>query len=159
MTFYRTDLHTQQVEEWASQDADKLSAKMQVQLYAMAVEAIEIRSRNTLSSVTVLAVVDRVIHESKEKIPILFPVTIDSNGMNLSGLLETCEACKKADLSKALRFLLTELLTILGDITADILTDPLHQELKKVTSDQISADSEIHSLQVKPTVNTNRDTK
>ena len=67
-----------------------------------------------------------------EKFPILSEVKLINKHPNFQELPNTGNH-KPEELVEALRFFLIELITVLGRITADILTAPLHKELLKVT--------------------------
>ena len=82
-----------------------------------------------------MVVVDRAIHESKGEFPMLSQIKSEAGGINFGGLLEKTDTIKADELRLALRDLLIELLRVFGNITADILTVPLHQELMSVTND------------------------
>ncbi|MGZ6442268.1 MAG: hypothetical protein ACXWRU_19585 [Pseudobdellovibrionaceae bacterium] len=132
MTVHRSDAHAKQVDLWVSRNAKDLSAKERPHLYAKAIQAIERRSLNTLSSVTVLVIVDRAIHETKENFPLLTQVKSEAEGIDFSALFDKPDT-NYEELECALRALLIELLSVLGNITADVLTVPLHKELMDVT--------------------------
>ncbi|MGZ3796448.1 MAG: hypothetical protein ACXWRE_07645 [Pseudobdellovibrionaceae bacterium] len=132
MTVHRSDAHAKQVDLWASRNVKNLSAKERPQLYAKAIQAIERRSLNTLSSVTVLVIVDRAIHETKEIFPLLTQIKSEAKGIDFSALFDKPDT-NYEELECALRALLIELLSVLGNITADVLTVPLHKELMDVT--------------------------
>lgn len=126
------DIHDKIVAELEGRH-EKLSPEERVLLLQKVILAVELRASVTLSQVTMLVVLDRVLRQSLEKFPVLSSVT-SSNLINFKNL-DTHK--NPEELSTALRFLLLELLRVIGRITADILTTPLHQELIKVTlSDQ-----------------------
>lgn len=79
---------------------------------------------------TLTLILDRVLHESQEKFSLLSEATIKSNSLSFEKLHHLH---KPEELLVPVRYLLVELLTVLGRITADILTIPLHKELLKVT--------------------------
>jgi hypothetical protein len=87
----------------------------------------------TLSDITLFAILDRVLHQSKRKFPSLDGIEINSKVMTFTNLHYNNENDKSSDLLFALRFMLVDLLRVLGRITAEILTVPLHNELLKVT--------------------------
>lgn len=148
MTVHRSITHAKQIDLWASRTAKNLSAKERSQLYVKAIQAIERRSLTTLSNVTVLVIVDRALHESKENFPLLSQVKSDAEGVDFSPLFLRPDT-NYEELEGALRALLNELLTVLGNITADVLTVPLHKELMDVTSELplfVSAPHTLHAM-------------
>lgn len=139
MTVHRNDAHATQAATWADKNTKGLAAEQLVQVFGKAIQAIEQRSLVTLSSVTVTVVIDRALHESTEIFPLLSGVKVESGGMNLNGLLDNSAHHEPEELRKALLHLLVELLNVLGNITADILTAPLHKVLMEVTGKPASA--------------------
>ncbi len=137
MNVHRKDSHAKQVEAWVNKNAKSVSKKDLSHLYAKAIQAIERRSLATLSGVTVLVVVDRAIYETKEKFPLLCLVKSKAEGIDFSAIFKKTDV-NSDDLNNSLRELLVCLLNIFGNITADILTIPLHAELMEVTIEQIT---------------------
>ena len=123
-------MHSDLIEDWEKKNTEGLSADQHVRLLEKAIRAIELRAGITLSVVTLTLILDRVLHESHEKYSLLSEASIQTNSLNFEKLHHLY---KPEDLFVPLRYLLVELLTVLGRITADILTTPLHKELLKVT--------------------------
>ncbi|HXH31935.1 MAG TPA: hypothetical protein VNJ01_14085 [Bacteriovoracaceae bacterium] len=117
---------------WERKNASALTSKQKAQLFAKAILAIELRARVTLSNVTLLAILDRVLCQSKEMFPVLAEARLSSHFISFKAL-NLRDPVKPDDLAQALRFILLELFRVLGRITADILTIPLHKELHKVS--------------------------
>lgn len=130
----RNELHLVQVEAWKKKNAG-ISSNDLTRLQIKAIQAVRLRSLATLSGVTVSAVIDRTLIETKEKFPILSGITIDAEGMHFLKLIEHTPNSQTDELQRALQELLIELLDVFGKITADILTKYLHQELMNVTAD------------------------
>lgn len=130
----RNELHLIQVEAWKQQNSAVSSHEMP-RLQIKAIQAVRRRSLESLSNVTVTAVVDRTLLENQEKFPILSSVTYDAQGLQFNKLLEETHNSQSDELREALQELLIELLDVFGKITADILTKYLHQELMSVKPD------------------------
>lgn len=156
MTVHRNSTHEKQVQAWEKENTQGLRPDQLVQLFGSAIQAIEQRSLVTLSIVTVQVVVDRALHESLGKFPLLSAVQLEPQGLNFSGLVQTSEHTKADDVRDALRHFLVELLNVLGNITADVLTDPLHKELMGVTCERALKTSEVQNLQSRNTSKTKR---
>jgi hypothetical protein len=125
-----SDIHAQVVKEWFGLNAQGLSPAQKILLLEQAILAVEKRACGVLSTVTVMVVMDRVLHQSQEKFPILAQVSLKQHLLNTT-LLDKEQHTENT--IAALTYLLVQLLGILGRITADILTMPLHIELKRVT--------------------------
>ena len=134
MKVQRNEIHAKQVEIWEKQSACNLSLKDRIYLFEKAIHAIEKRTLMTLSSVTLRVVLDRVLHQCKEKFPQLVEIQLESESLNFDDFLFNVQNKGSDEAIEALRYLLVELLSILGGLTADILTDPLHKALFEVTS-------------------------
>lgn len=127
------DAHSQVVHEWESKNNIGLTLDQEVQLLEKGIHAVEQRALRTLSSITLMVILDRVLQQSTEKFDSLSEANI-INGLSIEALLQTDRnQDSKKILIEALRYLLIELLRVLGRITADILTNPLHNELMNVT--------------------------
>lgn len=127
-----SDVHSVLVSTWEQRSASGLTLIERVRLFEKGILLVEQRASQTLSRITLLVILDRVLQKSTEQFPILSSINIEPNSLSFD-LDPKFETQKLNHLIEALRFLLIELLTILGRITADILTTPLHSELLKVT--------------------------
>lgn len=136
MSVKKNELHLKAVELFEKKKAGGLSFDKQLQLFKKAFECIEKRTLRTLSSITLLVVLDRVLHQSKDKYSLLSELKIDQKGLSFDSLIHNINKHNSEQLIEALRYLMVELLTVLGSITADILSAPLHKELLNVTLDQ-----------------------
>lgn len=134
MTTHQNEIHAKKVEEWELAVASLVSVEERPSLFAKAIQAIEGRSLATLSSVTVLVVIDRAIELTKMKYSCLSNVKAYPDGMDLDDFLRN-SAVTSAEQVTVLRELLIVLLNLLGNITADILTSHLHEELAAVTAE------------------------
>ena len=132
MTVEQNITYAKLVQDWENKNTSGLPLTQRVILLEKAIHVIEQRALVTLSSITLEVILDRVLHQSVEKFPILSEVKLINKHPNFQELLNTGNH-KPEELVEALRFFLIELITVLGRITADILTAPLHKELLKVT--------------------------
>lgn len=128
-----SDVHEKLIATWERNNATGLASDKHALLLEKAIDAIEKRALVTLSSITLMVILDRVLHQSKEKYPVLSMVTIESRNLDFKEFNRSIKEHGSEELLLALRYLLVEILRILGRITADILTVPLHKELMKVT--------------------------
>jgi hypothetical protein len=131
MTAPVDDIHSKAVEEWLKTCAQGLDSAQKILLLEKAIHAIEKRARITLSSITLLVVLDRILQNVKETFPVLDDVRIEKDSLSFPALEKNHSP---EEMVKALTLLLVELLRVLGRLTANILTKPLHMELMKVTA-------------------------
>jgi hypothetical protein len=87
------------------------------------------RSQLTLGDVTVAAIVERVLQSVSEQYPTFAAVVVAESGVRCEGLRTARLDAEEA--GQALSFVLVEFLTVLGNLTAEILTPALHDELTK----------------------------
>lgn len=127
-----SDVHSTFVMTWEKNTGNGLTKVNRARLFEKAIHAVEKRSCTTLSNVTLLVILDRVLHQCRDKYPVLSEVSVEARSLNFQKL-QNLEDQKLDDFIEALRYLLIELLKLLARITADILTIPLHSELLKVT--------------------------
>ncbi len=134
MTLNQNSAHRDIVILWEEKNIKDLGTDQAIQVFGNALQTIERRCLITLSSVTVQVVLDRIIHQGIEKFPLLVEVTLESTGLNFSSIHQKKEHYNAHEINNAFRYLLIELLTVIGNITSEVLTAPLHKELMEVTS-------------------------
>jgi hypothetical protein len=133
MDLNQDEKHAAQVDAWLGKTAKGLPADRLVTLFGEAIHAIHKRTLMTLSEVTLNAILDRVLYQSQKKFPILSGLKMDSlEGVSLSGIMSESNGLEPARVTTAFRFFVIELLTILENLTAGILTEPLYKELANV---------------------------
>jgi hypothetical protein len=125
--------HERCVDAWLARVASGVDRDAHVDLLEAALAALWARANVTLGEVTLTAIVDRVLYNAGERFPALASLELDDTGeISCEGLRAAPEEAPADTLREAMRFALVELLTVLGNLTADILTPELHAELAKV---------------------------
>jgi hypothetical protein len=125
--------HSNHVNTWMTREAKGLSSDQLAQLFERASGALWQRAYFTLGDLTLTAIVDRVLHNATEKFPVFGSLKLDGNGITYAGFRESASGVSKRELANAIQFILVELLTVIGNLTAEILTPFLHSELSKIT--------------------------
>ena len=101
------------------------------------VGALWMRSSRTLSEVTLDAIFERALSLSKEQYPILDSFTLDHQGRRFKRFLIHAEGTgQPQQLVQAFRYFLVTVLTLFGNLTADILLSGLYQELQSFEPEQ-----------------------
>jgi hypothetical protein len=122
--------HEACVDKWmegcATQD---LQTAEVLALFERALGRLWDRARQTLGEVTLTAIVDRVLYTATERFPLLVALKIEGNALRWD---ERKRARDKDEVADSMRFVLVELLTVLGNLTAEILTPALHSDLSSV---------------------------
>jgi hypothetical protein len=108
------------------------SPELMLQLFETALGALWRRTEVTLGDVTLTAIVDRVLYNAAEKFPVFSSLKVEPTGVRCQELRERAHSLHDAELREAIRFVLVEFLTVLGNLTAEILTPELHANLSKV---------------------------
>ena len=125
--------HAACVDAWLERAARDLPPASLVALLEAAFSALWSRTELTLGAITLTAIADRVVHDAKEKHPILSRLDVGSNGgIHFDRLREEAAALDRVALLESIRFVLSEFLIVIGVLTAEILTADLHRELGKV---------------------------
>jgi hypothetical protein len=125
--------HSLRVDAWLERSAKKLSTEALLRLFEHAFAALWARTATTLGEVTLAAIADRVLYNAAEQFPLFASVTVDpSGGIQCRELRARIGAVRPAELKDATRFVLVEFLSVLGNLTAGILTRELHAELATI---------------------------
>jgi hypothetical protein len=127
-------IHSETVRVWRKSwaEAGPLSCEALVNLYERALDALWRRAHLSLGEVTLMAIVDRVLHEGSEKFPHLAALKVETSGVQFVGLRLVAAGIEPVLLDESLAFLVAELLRVFGTLTGEILTPGLHAELSKV---------------------------
>jgi len=125
--------HAAFVDDWLERSARDLMPEALLRLFESALHALWDRTKTTLGEVTLIAIAERVLHEVCEKFPQFSCLKIKpAQGFQCRALAEHLDTMTSAQLRAAMRCVLVELLTVLGRLTAEILTPELHAELSRV---------------------------
>ncbi|MBY0415719.1 MAG: hypothetical protein K2Q18_16210 [Bdellovibrionales bacterium] len=151
MTLNQNSTHQDVVILWEEKNIKNLENDLAIQVFGNAIHCIERRCLITLSSVTLQVVLDRIIHQGIEKFPILVEITLEKEGINFTKIIQKKDHYKIGEIQDAFRYLLIEILTVIGNLTSDVLTTPLHKELMEVTSESAL---KVHAVQSLRTINT-----
>jgi hypothetical protein len=93
------------------------------------------RAHVTLGDVTLMAILDRVLYTAVERFPLLSPLEADATGLRSDKFRQSAGSLHPDQLREGIRFILLEFLTVLGNLTAEVLTPALHSELAKVAAE------------------------
>lgn len=126
--------HAACVDTWLERSAKGLSAEVLLQLFEAAIGALWGRTKTTLGEVTLTAIAERVLYNASEKYPLFSSLKVEpAVGIEGSELRERIDSVRKPELTMGFRFVLVEFLTVVGNLTAEILTPELHSELSSVS--------------------------
>ena len=132
--------HSACVDAWLERVAKGLPAARLLQVFEHGFAAVWRRAHETLGDVTLTAIVNRVLHTAAENFPFLSALKIEPIGLRFQGLHEHAASLHRDQFVGGLRFVLVEFLTVLGHLTAEILTPALHAELMKAVPEKRGPD-------------------
>jgi hypothetical protein len=125
--------HAASVDAWLKRSAKDLPPEALLRLFESAFRALWARTKSTLGEVTLTAITERVLYDASEKFPLFSTLEVEpSDGIDCRKLRARIGSVQRAELMDATRFVLVEFLSVLGNLTAEILTLELHAELSKV---------------------------
>lgn len=125
--------HRACVDEWLERSGESLPRESLLELFDLAFGALWAPTRITLGEVTLTAIAERVLFNAAQRFPFLSSLEVDpSTGIPCRDLRERVGSIGRPELIAGLRFILVELLTVLGNLTAETLTPELHSELLHV---------------------------
>jgi hypothetical protein len=125
--------HALCVDAWLEGSATGLPPEALLRLFEVALDAVWIRTNTTLGEVTLTAIGERVLHNASEQFSLLSSLKIEpTRGIQCRELRVRIGSVDAVELRGAIRFVLVELLTVIGNLTAEILTPALHAEISRV---------------------------
>jgi hypothetical protein len=142
----RNKIHKELISLWEEQNTKDLRVEQLIQLYTNAFDALINRSLPTLSSITVKVVLDRVLHEGSAEYPFFSQITLEPRGLSLKALIQKNTTIKIDELKEGLSYLLVEVLTVIGSITSDVLTDSLHKAIMQINRENALNVKEVQNL-------------
>lgn len=133
--------HAACVDAFLERTAHGLSSDLLLPLLGSAFGAVWTRTKSTLGEVTLTAIAERVFFNAAEKFPAFGSLTVDSAVGIASDTLGSTGRTADANVTReGVRFVLVEFLTVLGNLTAEVLTPELHAALTKVARPQAVCD-------------------
>jgi hypothetical protein len=125
------NVHAAAVDVWTGRLGKHPAADALLRAYERLLEALWRQASLTLGEVTLVAVGDRILVTLAERYPLLRTATAEPAGLRFDGVGEAAANLPGAPLAEALRGVLLEFLTVLGHLTAEVLTPALHAELAR----------------------------
>jgi hypothetical protein len=125
--------HRACVNAMAERMSDQLPPGQQLNVFEAAFNAVWRRAQLTLGEVTLTAIVNRVLYITSERYPVLADLRLSADGIDCAELNQRLARIARPPLAEGLHFVLVELLTVIGNLTAEILTPALHEALSTVT--------------------------
>lgn len=127
------DPHLTCVLSWMRDAAADATASQLIELFERALGALWQRAQVTLGDITLAAIVDRVLYTAAARFPALGALRVEADGVRFDELRKSSDSLDQRALAQAIQFALVEFLTVLGHLTAEIMSSALHAELSGVT--------------------------
>jgi hypothetical protein len=126
--------HSRAIDAWLERSTDRRSSVEIAAVFRVAFERLWNRAVTTLGSVTLTAIADRVLYTATARYPFLSAINPRPNGDARwkQQLHDRLVRVPSSELLEGLRFAMIELLTIIGRLTAEILTPELHAALLEI---------------------------
>jgi len=128
--------HRAAARRWADCAAADLPPERVLQNFEAAFGVLWRRANRTLSDVTLMAILDRVLYDATQRFPLLSQLEIEPKGLRCDSLRADAPALDPSRLVAAVEFVIAEFLTVLGSLVAEILTPALHAELAEIAAQQ-----------------------
>lgn len=125
--------HARIVDAWLGREAVELTSEQLLVLVAAGLDAVWGRTRVTIGEVTLVAIAERVLHDVSARFPAFASLMVEADGFVFRELLAHATTLRESEAREGGRFLVVELLTVLGNLTAEILTPDLHARLGRAT--------------------------
>jgi hypothetical protein len=142
--------HGAAVDTWIKHVIENADAADLVELFRVAIETLWMRAVTTLGSVTLIAIAERVLATATRKHSFLSAINPRPNGDARwkQQLRDRLAQVPRQELIEGLRFGFVELLTVIGRLTAEILSPELHAALLEVTANSLGneAPTGLHAL-------------
>ena len=126
--------HDEAVDAWLSRVTPASSAGL-LEAFERAVRGLWSRTEVTLGGVTLSAIVERVVHDAAERHPLFGTLRVDIGGVLFDELVRRASMHPDDELRSGVRFVLLQFLSVIGNLTAEVLTDQLHRELLETAAE------------------------
>jgi hypothetical protein len=120
--------HQAVVQEWLEQAKGSSSVQV-LDVFDAGFLRMWERAQPTLGEVTLGAIVERVLYTATERFPFLAALGIRNGSVDFTDLRAGIDSVPPDEIALAALFVMVEFLTVLGHLTAEILTPSLHAEL------------------------------
>jgi hypothetical protein len=150
------DAHSACVQAWLKR-AKGLSTEQLLRAFEQGFGVMWGRAHQTLGNVTLTAIVDRVLYVAAERYPMFASLELEDGGIRCQGLHQRAYSLDRDQVTEGVRFVMVEFLTVLGNLTAEILTPALHAALSKVAPE--AATGAVEGSRAEPTAPASRDSE
>jgi hypothetical protein len=122
--------HDEIVSAWLK-GAEGISSGGVLDLFEDGMQRMLRRVQPTLGETTLAAILARVLYTATERHPFLASLRVKTGGVDFDGVRDGLTAIPADDVTQATQFAMVEFLTVVGHLTAEILTPALHAVLSE----------------------------
>ncbi len=122
--------HSRKVDAWIKESTDGLNSDELINHFETKFNKLWELSRNTISEVTLFAILDRAVFMSSDTHKILLKIKLTPSGIQWDEFRKTSSDFKRHELILAFAKTMTEFITIASNITDGVLTDTLYKTLE-----------------------------
>jgi hypothetical protein len=126
--------HVACVGQWGARIGTGLASKDLLLAFEDAFGALWRRALRTLGEITLVAIAGRTLYSTSEEFPLFASLRLDGSGLRCEELEKRIESVDRDELAKGIERALVEFLTVIGNLTAEVLTPALHLELSNVAA-------------------------
>jgi hypothetical protein len=121
--------HARAVADWLQKFPSSLSREQFINAVEFVFDNVLAKTQITVSEVTLSAVLDRVLYNSCIKYPILSELKLEDAKLNFSGFKKNLKSASHSEIKEAFQYFVTEFLFVIGNLTGEVLTTTLYNEL------------------------------
>lgn len=125
--------HAEYVAAWMERAAKDASVTSLLLMFEGAWSSLCRRAESAVGQVVLESISELVLSKSVEQHRFLSPLKLEGNGVSSKLISKSAGAMEKRELQEGLCFMLAELLTVIGDLTDQVLTPGLYDELSRIT--------------------------
>lgn len=125
----------EQIDVWLEQATKDLPSKKIVAVFGDALRSLSLKASRSLNRLTLMAIVNRVLYQCKDDFPLLQGLRVNQNGINFDEYQYQLENADPDELKESFRYLFVELLNVLGNITADVITSDIEENSETMFSE------------------------
>ncbi len=148
--------HSACVNAWMERLTTGLPPDRWIHAFDRAFAVLWRRASQTLGEVTLRAILDRVLYNATEHFAILSHLEVGATGLSCAELQEHASSVSAESLADGIRYVMVEFLTLLGNLTAQILTPALHAELSSLSRDETASTENTARVESHPRESTDR---
>ena len=100
------------------------------------------RSESAVGEIVLVSIAEMIRSNGADRYPFLSPLKLGTADVSCNMLLQAKPALEKSELQEGLGFLLSEFVTVVGDLTDQIISPGLYQELSRITLESMAPQDE-----------------